>query len=53
MLAGTLATTIGLLLPWFIQKMGRDPAFGSGPLATIIQDILSIFVFLLLSNLLL
>ena len=53
MLAGTLATTIGLLLPWFIQKMGRDPAFGSGPLATIIQDILSIFVFLLLSNLIL
>jgi magnesium transporter len=52
-LAGTIATTIGLLLPWLIQKMGKDPAFGSGPLATIIQDVLSIFVFLALSNLLL
>jgi magnesium transporter len=39
LVAGTLATTIGLLLPWLLQRWGKDPAFGSGPLATIIQDI--------------
>lgn len=50
MVAGMLATTIGLLLPWVISKLGKDPAFGSGPLATIIQDILSIFVFLLIAK---
>lgn len=51
--AGTLATTIGLLLPWLLQRFGKDPAYGSGPLATIIQDILSIFVYLFLAQTLL
>jgi magnesium transporter len=49
MVAGTIATTIGLLLPWSLQKLGVDPAFGSGPLATIVQDILSIMVYLMLA----
>lgn len=53
MIAGTLATTIGLLLPWLLQKFGKDPAFGSGPLATIIQDVLSIFVYLMIAKALL
>jgi magnesium transporter len=44
--AGTVATTIGLLLPWAIGRMGRDPAYGSGPLATVIQDVLSIAIYL-------
>jgi magnesium transporter len=44
--AGTVATTIGLLLPWAIARMGRDPAYGSGPLATVIQDVLSIAIYL-------
>jgi magnesium transporter len=26
--------------------MGKDPAFGSGPLATVIQDLLSILIYL-------
>jgi magnesium transporter len=25
--------------------LGRDPAFGSGPLATVIQDLLSIIIY--------
>ena len=49
MVAGTIATTIGLLLPWSLQRLGVDPAFGSGPLATIVQDILSIMVYLMLA----
>jgi len=43
--AGGVATTIGLLLPWLLQKIGTDPAYGSGPLATIIQDVLSLIIY--------
>lgn len=46
--AGTVATAIGLLLPWGLARAGSDPAFGTGPLATVIQDILSILVYLAL-----
>ena len=44
--AGCLATTIGLLLPWLLWRAGADPAYGSGPLATVIQDVLSILIYL-------
>lgn len=43
--AGGLATTIGILFPWILHYFKVDPAFGSGPLATIIQDLLSILIF--------
>lgn len=43
--AGGIATTIGLVLPWLLGRMGSDPAYGSGPLATIIQDLLSLVVY--------
>jgi cation transporter-like permease len=43
--AGSAATTIGLLLSWLLQRMGKDPAFGSGPLATVIQDVLSLLIY--------
>ena len=43
--AGTTATTIGLLLPWLLARRGRDPAFGSGPIATIFQDVLSLVIY--------
>lgn len=45
MLAGVIATGIGLLLPWLLARFGRDPAFGSGPLATVIQDLLTLLVY--------
>jgi magnesium transporter len=45
--AGGLATTIGLALPWLLERFGRDPAYGSGPLATILQDVLSLAVYFL------
>ena len=31
--------------PGSLQRLGADPAFGSGPLATVIQDLLSITVY--------
>ena len=43
--AGTLASTIGLLLPWIFSRLNVDPAYGSGPLGTIIQDVLTILVY--------
>ncbi len=45
--AATLATGIGLGLPWLLHRRGVDPAFGSGPLATVVQDVLSLVVYLL------
>ncbi|MGZ5355034.1 MAG: magnesium transporter [Solirubrobacterales bacterium] len=41
----SIATVVAMLLPALFQRFGRDPAFGSGPLATVIQDLLSIVVY--------
>lgn len=44
--SGAAATSIGFLLPWLFQRLGLDPAHGAGPVATVIQDILSLGVYL-------
>jgi len=43
--ASACATTIGFALPWLLARSGRDPAFGSGPIATIVQDLLSLLIY--------
>ena len=43
--SSAIATLVALLLPWALQRLGTDPAFGSGPLATVIQDLLSIGIY--------
>jgi len=45
--ASTLSTTIGLLLPWTLWKLDMDPALGSGPVATILQDLVSLGAYFL------
>lgn len=45
LIAGTLASSLGLVLPWVLGKARIDPAFGTGPVATIIQDVLTILVY--------
>jgi magnesium transporter len=45
LIAGVLATAIGLTLPALLERLGRDPAYGSGPVATVIQDVLSLAVY--------
>jgi magnesium transporter len=40
------ATVAAMALPWLFDIAGQDPAFGSGPLATVIQDLLSIVAYL-------
>lgn len=40
--SASLATAVAMVLPYLLARLGRDPAFGAGPLATVIQDLLSI-----------
>ena len=49
-IASAIASGIGLLLPWTLSRFGADPAFGSGPVATIIQDTLTILVYFLVMS---
>jgi len=37
-------------LPWLFNRFGFDPAFGSGPLATVIQDLLSVVIYLAIAT---
>ena len=39
------ATLVAIALPWSFERLGADPAFGSGPLATVIQDLLTIGIY--------
>lgn len=43
----------GLIIPFIFYKLKLDPANASGPIATIIQDILSVLVYLLIAYLML
>ena len=43
--ASMVASVLGLLLPWLLARIGSDPAYGSGPLATIVQDVLSLLIY--------
>lgn len=43
--ASLVASSLGLLLPWALGRLGGDPAYGSGPLATIVQDLLSLLIY--------
>ncbi|WP_375595689.1 magnesium transporter [Algihabitans albus] len=43
--AGTVSAVTGLALPWGFQRLGFDPALGSGPICTILQDVLSLLIY--------
>jgi magnesium transporter len=50
LLASTaIATVIAMTLPYAFARRGLDPAFGSGPIATVIQDLLSVLVYFLVA----
>lgn len=44
--ASAIATAIAMVLPSLFSHFGVDPAFGSGPLATVVQDLLTIAIYL-------
>jgi magnesium transporter len=43
--ASIVASLLGLLIPWLLHRSGVDPAYGAGPLATILQDVLSLLIY--------
>src|SRR5687767_14173207 len=47
--AASTSTVAAMLLPWLLNFLKLDPAFGSGPLATVVQDLLSIWIYLLVA----
>jgi magnesium transporter len=49
--ACSTATLAAMMLPWLFDAFASDPAFGSGPLATVIQDLLSIWIYLSVTTL--
>jgi magnesium transporter len=44
--ACSIATVVAMALPAVLRGFGVDPAFGSGPLATVAQDLLTIVIYL-------
>jgi magnesium transporter len=45
---GTVSAVVGFGLPWVFKRFGSDPALGSGPICTIIQDVASLFIYFVL-----
>jgi len=41
-----IATLAPSLSPWVLDRLGVDPAMASGPVATILQDLLSAAIYL-------
>lgn len=41
----SIASLLATLLPWSLQRLHRDPAFAAGPLATVLQDLLSVLIY--------
>jgi magnesium transporter len=50
---GLAAIFVPILIVWLLDKFKKDPAIGSGPLATILQDILSLAIYFSITSLLL
>jgi magnesium transporter len=42
---GAVAAVVGFALPWIFLRLGSDPALGSGPICTIIQDVASLSIY--------
>jgi magnesium transporter len=43
--AGTVANGIGMLFPWLLYRLRFDPAYGTGPASTVVQDVCTILVY--------
>ena len=48
-----IAFILGLLVPYFFYKIKKDPAIASGPVGTIIRDVLSLIFYFSIASLLL
>ena len=45
---GTVSAVVGFGLPWAFKHFDFDPALGSGPICTIIQDVSSLLIYFVL-----
>lgn len=45
---GVFSALVGFGLPWVFQRIGSDPALGSGPICTVIQDAMSLMIYFML-----
>lgn len=45
LVAGAVANGVGLLFPWVLQKLRFDPAYGTGPASTVVQDVCTIVIY--------
>jgi magnesium transporter len=48
-----VASVVASLLPLGLARLGADPALASGPVATVVQDILSVGIYLMIATALL
>jgi magnesium transporter len=48
--ASSTATGAAMLLPAGLTSLNLDPAFGSGPIATVLQDLISIWIYLTVTS---
>jgi magnesium transporter len=53
LLSASIATLVAMAIPSALDRLGLDPAFGAGPMATVIQDLLSIAVYFVAASALL
>ena len=54
MFFGIIASVLlGTFIPWLLQKLGKDPAIGSGPFTTIVQDLMSVLIYFSIATILL
>lgn len=51
--ASTIAAVMAVAIPMIFKKLGKDPALGSGPLATALQDLVSVVIYFVLAVLIL
>ena len=45
---GTISALVGFGLPWVFDHFDLDPALGSGPICTIVQDVSSLLIYFVL-----
>ena len=48
--AALIAIVIGTIVPWILYKFKEDPALATGPLTTILQDVLSVTIYFLAAS---
>lgn len=53
LLSMSLATLVACIVPLLLRAWGKDPAIGSGPFATAVQDLVSITIYFVVSLLIL